>query len=100
MKLTLHVDLTPDPTLPGSRIAEVRELPGICVAVSEGEDPVPVIDDLLESYFRTLADIDQLETVILRLLEDQEIQAPRTPRVPEDLSWSWHLVNEARRLQF
>lgn len=97
MQLTLHVDLTNDPTMPGSRIAEVRELPGICVAVGQHEDPVPIIDDLLTSYFETLAKIEQLEPLIRQLLEDQRIESAPTP---DDFSWNWHLVNESRRLQF
>jgi hypothetical protein len=89
VELQLHVQITPDETLPGTMIAHVREL-DVSTVLRDGEDPFQVLDDLVRGTLQTLSDLGKLEETLERLTGQSGVTSP-----PPELVAEFHL--ERRR---
>lgn len=67
LRLTFHIDLEPDPTLDGALLARVRELPEMTTSLRSDENPIPVIESLVASFFNDMSKLGRLDDVLERL---------------------------------
>lgn len=75
VQVVLNVEITPDESLPGTMIAHVREL-GVHTVLREGEDPFPVLNDLVRVTLLALADQGRLVETLERITGRSGIAAP------------------------
>ena len=85
VEFRLHVSITPDDSLPGTMIAHVREL-DVSTVLRDGEDPFPILTDLVRGTLQTLDDLGRLEETLKRLTGNSGVTSP-----PAELVADFHL---------
>lgn len=76
LRLILHIDLEADPTLEETLVAHVRELPGVSTTLRRNENPMPVIESLVASYFEDMAKLGRLKEILAALGHSIEVSPP------------------------
>jgi hypothetical protein len=76
LRLVFHIDLVPDPSLEGTCLARVRELPDVSTTLRSHENPIPIIESLMASYFEDMSQLGRLDEVLAGLGHAKSLSPP------------------------